>query len=303
MNKGFNSKEKFACFSLNSHYLRVDDEHPLELRVGLNDNGDKTLSFVGDFVPAKVRGSKVVDLKHFSNNGKVIVNFSLIDPAYEDLFYLFCNDVVDLGRTSHQPGGYEFILNRFEKWKGFGLSNRGTMSEHSIRGLLGELLFLLEVMVPRFGISNAILSWTGPDPAKKDFSYNDTWNEVKTYSKDTVTISSIDQLDSDQTGHLELYMFEKMSPTANQLSLKTVCDRILEHVVLETDKSLFMIKIANIGYCLEEYYDSFVYRLISHNSFIVDDNFPRLRRENLPTAIADLRYDLLVNSLEKYKEQ
>lgn len=78
------------------------------------------------------------------------------------------------------------------------------LSENEIRGLLGELIFLKENMFKKYQMNRSIISWQGCEKAHKDFEINAEWYEVKTIRQngDTVTISSIEQLDDEKDGKL-----------------------------------------------------------------------------------------------------
>ena len=56
-------EEKFAAIQGNSTYLRVSEDHPLELYLGLNDQGQKTLRFNGVFAPVKIVGNALLIIK------------------------------------------------------------------------------------------------------------------------------------------------------------------------------------------------------------------------------------------------
>ena len=93
-------------------------------------------------------------------------------------------------------------------------------------GLIGELLFLKNILFEKYGIEKSIEGWSGQDRTRKDFSYEDKWYEAKaiSFNKDTVAISSLEQLDSEISGELAIILLEKMSPsylgvTLNQLFL------------------------------------------------------------------------------------
>lgn len=297
----YNSKLKFNQFTLNSHYLRVDDKHPLELLIGLNDLGQKTIRFIGEFTKTKIKGTKTIEVNHFTLKGKFVLSFSLLDNDYVDLFYLFCNDLIDSSRDIVQDDGYTYLVNRYEKWRGFGSSSHKYLSENEIKGLIGELLFLKELLFDKYGISKSILGWTGTEPLKKDYSFDDYWFEIKAVTKDVVTISSIEQLDSDSIGFLILYYLEKLSSEATAVTINQVVNEILEMISIEQDKSLFILKLVQAGFYKEEYYDQFVYRKSKVEFFEVTDDFPRLSHDSLPSAISNVRYDLIINMLEKFK--
>ena len=302
MSNNFNSKEKFEVLNQNSHYLRVDDTHPLDILIGINDNGDKTIRYVGFFTKVKIKGTKSIEINHFVFKEKFILSFSLIDNEYEDLFYLFCNDLVDSSREISNEIGYTYLVNRFERWRSFSGLTRKYLSEAEVKGLIGELLFLNEELFPKFGTTKSIQGWTGSEPLKKDFSYDDTWYEVKAVSGDKVSISSIDQLDSDVNGFLILYSLEKLSSEANGVSLNKICDQIFDKLSLDQDRQLFLTKLIQANFYREEYYDQFVYANYKRTFYEVNSEFPRLNRDFLPDAIANAKYDLIINMLERFRK-
>jgi hypothetical protein len=63
------------------------------------------------------------------------------------------------------------------------------------------------------GVIDALRSWTGPDFNDRDFIFSDHWVEIKTksLSSDTITISSIEQLDVNEEGYIVVYSIDKTS--------------------------------------------------------------------------------------------
>ncbi|MBN3489922.1 PD-(D/E)XK motif protein [Acholeplasma equirhinis] len=297
----YDSKSKFNQFSLNAHYLRVDEFHPLELLIGLNENGQKTIRLKGKYNKTKLKSTRTIEVSHFMLNDDLILSFSLVDDDYEDLFYIFCNDLIDSSRLVSPNDGYTFIVNRYDRWRTFGSFNRKYLSENEIKGLLGELIFLKEVLARKYGISSAIEGWTGPEPLKKDFSFEDFWYEVKVANHDTVTISSLEQLDSENEGYMILYHLEKMSAEAKGLTLNTVVNEIFKMITLDNDRLNFIMKLASANFFRESYYDQFVFVNNRKGYFRINHKFPRLNRQDLPNAIADIKYELIINMLEKFK--
>ena len=55
-------REKIESIHTNSQYVRVNEEHPLELYLGKNDKGYPTLRFNGNFQPVKVLGNSILGL-------------------------------------------------------------------------------------------------------------------------------------------------------------------------------------------------------------------------------------------------
>lgn len=303
MKNKFNSKDKFKDITLNSHFLRVDETHPLDLFVGLNDEGQKTIRLRGDYEKANVKSSKIIKVTHFLSGGKLLLSFSLTDHGYEDLFYIFCNDLVDSSSEIENKNGYVFIVNRFDRWRTFGQTKREHLSENEIKGLIGELLLLKEVLFEKYGQSTAISGWTGTEKTKKDFYFNDLWYETKVTTTHSISISSFEQLESNTEGRLVVIRLEKLSPEGKGITLNNLIKSIEKEIELRDDLNEYIFKIYNTKYVYSDYYDNFIYEYKDLNQYKVDKTFPILRREAVPTAIDEVNYTLLLNLIEEHLEE
>lgn len=303
MKNSFNSKEKFKEITLNSHFLRVNETHPLDLFVGLNDEGQKTIRLRGHYEKANVKSSKIIKVTHFLSDGKLLLSFSLTDHSYEDLFYVFCNDLVDSSYEIETINGYIFIVNRFDRWRTFGQTKREHLSENEIKGLIGELLLLKEVLFNKYGQSVSIRGWTGTEKTKKDFYFSDLWYETKVTTTNAISISSFEQLESNTEGKLAVIRLEKMSPEGKGITLNSLIKSIENQIELRDDLNEYIFKIYNAKYVYSDYYDNYIYEFKDLFLYKVDNNFPILRRESVPAAIDEVNYTLLLNLIEEHLEE
>ncbi len=301
MNK-FNCLDIFNKVTSKSSYYRIPDEYSLNIRLGRDDSGNQCIRLIGKFQKKKVKSTKNIDVSFYSLADENIISFSLLNSYYQDIFYLFCNDLVEYSKHIQIEQGFQYIINRYEKWRVFSSSKREYLSENEIKGLIGELLFLKTYAFSTYGQSKAIEGWTGPEPTKKDFIYENTWYEIKAATNNQVTINSIDQLSSTIDGHLVVYSFEKLSPVSLELSLTRLSTEIISSIQFDTDKEIFTSKLIEAGYYGEDYYDNFVYHLKSSNSYLVNNNFPKLDRNFLNNAIIDAKYTLDLLLLSKHLE-
>lgn len=285
----------------------VDESHPLKLYVGIDEEGRYALEYMGSFVHNKnVKSSKLIEINHYkmSKDERSIV-LSLTDTSCLREFCIFCNDLVDstskLSKFSKK--GYETLCNLYFTWQKMFKSHSEILSEHEIKGLIGELLFLKDEMFPLWGISNSISSWTGPDASKKDFSIENTWYEIKTieYGKKTVGISSLEQLESLVDGVLVVYQLEKMSSGFNGITLNNLINEILHMVSLLPDKQLFIDKLHKVGFSFSDVYDEYVYDKRELSKYRVNESFPKLVKNRVPQAIAKAAYEITLSEIIKYK--
>ena len=295
--------KKLLSIENNSQYLRVSDVHPLELYLGKSENGLYTLRFNGNFAPQKIAGSKVIEIKQIQTSQGKSLLFSLISNEFFPLFCDFCADLIT--NTENYKGGnaYIDIINRYNQWKKMFYTSSNILNENEILGLIGELLFLRDFAMKKYGVTNGLNGWSGPEPTHKDFSFNQNWFEIKSLNsfRNSVQISSIEQLDGDGTGYLVVYKMEKMSPNFDGLSLNKLVRQILDSIELDSDKDLFIEKLKKVGYSYNDSYDCSVYNLITKDSFIVNDDFPRFRASQLPKGIGKIQYEILLPLIEKFK--
>ncbi len=297
-------REKIESIHTNSQYVRVNEEHPLELYLGKNDKGYPTLRFNGNFQPVKVLGNSILEIKQVKTSTYYSLLFSFTSEDNQSLFYNFCEDIINQTANYSGNDGYTEIVNRYTQWKKMFYGSSKLLSENEVLGLIGELLFLKDFAFRVYGISTGLNGWSGPEPTHKDFSFDNNWYEIKTINsfKNSVSISSLEQLDSEFDGHLIVYTMEKMSPSFNGVKLNALVASINEIITLDTDKDVFFEKLKQVGYAYSEVYDNYVYNFISKLQYIVKDDFPRLKAKNMPQGIGKVQYEIFLSMIENYKE-
>ena len=297
-------KEKLEAVQKPSQYIRVNAIHPLELYLGKNEKGYSTLRYNGNFNPIKVLGTNLIEIKQVktSNYNSILFSFSSNDDF--TIFCHFCEDIINNTENYKGNDGYKEIVNRYNQWKKMFTGSSKVLTENEVLGLLGELLFLKDVAIPTYGVTDGLNSWSGPEPTHKDFSYKTEWYEIKSINtfKDSVSISSLEQLDSDLDGRLIIYSFEKMSPSFTGISLNKLVAEILNELTFDTDKDIFITKLKQASYSYNEIYDNYVFNLIKKESYLVNDKFPRIKSNNLQKGIVKVKYEILLSLIERNKE-
>lgn len=300
-----NIKERLAEFKEPNYFSRVDNSHILELYIGVDESGRKSIELRSKFSPRKLIGTSSIDVNQYKKRNYNILRFSLKDSDISGLFYTFCEDLIDQTRNlKTESEGYIAIINRYHQWKKmFVSSKKDFLTEPEIMGLVGEILFLRDELANRIGLLNALKSWSGQELTHKDFSYNDQWFEVKTIHRASlsVKISSLEQLESKNEGELDVYSFEKMSSAYKGITLNKIIVETADMFEDESQKNDFWTKVALQGYEYNDYYDDFVFQLCNHWKYRVDEKFPKLTRSNICPAISKASYDLLLSELDEFK--
>ncbi len=297
--------ERYKEFNKANYFSRVDVDHILELYIGLDEKNHKAIELRASFSPKKVSGTASIEVNQYSKHQYNTIRFSLCNEEMSGLFFTFCDDLIEQTRLLKENSqGYQTICNRFFQWKKMFVSIKGNLlTEPEIMGLIGEILFLRGNLSERIGIENALRGWSGQELTHKDFSYNDSWYEVKAVSrgKPSVKISSLEQLASDKEGELVVYSLEKMSEAYKGITLNKLILDTVKLFSAQEDKDDFMAKNSLHGYEYNNYYDSLVYEVSSVVRYRVNNNFPKLTKQNVPKEITKASYEILMAEIKDYE--
>lgn len=298
-------KELFSKFENANYFSRVDNVHPLELHIGLDEKGRKAIELRSQYTPRKVTGTSAIEVNQYKKTEYNTIRFSLCDEEISGLFYKFCDDLIEQTRlVKEKSEGYTAIISRFFQWKKMFVSSKNYfLTEPEIMGLIGEILVMRGYLAKRIGLMNALESWSGQELTHKDFSFEDTWLESKAISRGapSVKISSLEQLDSDVDGELVVHSLEKMSTAYNGITLNRLILETRNMFQPGEEQDAFMAKVALQGYEYNNYYDDFVYEISNFKRFTVNDVFPKLTPRDLPTAIRKASYEISLVELGAFE--
>lgn len=288
------------------HFVRIGENKNISLYIGRDDDARYSFDFRGNFKPGRIPSSDVIDVGQYKNETELTLRFSLDNGELLEYFCIFCQDLLESTKAIiDDETAYKTLRARYFSWRQLFKPDKGKLTETEIMGLIGELLFLQSRLFPEKGIDKAIESWTGIEKAHKDFSFDDVWYEIKTinFGKESVRISSLEQLDSDVDGHLAVYTLEKMSPSFNGIKLNELVTSIISQLENATQKELFMDKLNLYGFDFSPEYDQWVFSLRDFSIYFVAVNdFPRISRTMIPEAVTKVTYEILLNEIQQYKE-
>ncbi|MGP1453771.1 MAG: PD-(D/E)XK motif protein [Segatella oris] len=288
------------------HFIRFGDNRHLSLYIGRDDDARYSFDFRGKYKPVRISSSDVIAVEQYKKDGDLLtLRFSLENNDLLEYFYTFCQDLLDSVKvTSDDETAYHTLRSRYYSWRQLFRPDNTRLTEAEIMGLIGELLFMKDYMIPKRGIDVALESWMGPEKTHKDFSDKQDWFEVKTinFGKESVRISSIEQLDSDIDGTLVVYELEKMSPSFEGIRINQIVNSIIALLVNAHQRETFMSKLQLFGFNFSNENDNLVFALKNMYKYKVDTkDFPRLHRSLLPNAITRAQYELLLTEIELFK--
>ena len=298
---------KFSNQSGSNAFLRIDNTHMLDVYVGFDTNSNYSIMLISDIEPTKLVSSAIITIEAFQRKDlRWSTVMSLVQTQYLDLFYQVCYDLIESSRV-HQSSitGQSFFFERYKKWQNLLKRNRkGLLSNQEIKGLIGELYFLKNILFKNLSYIDAIESWTGPEKLKQDFILEDIWFEIKstTSSSSSVRISSIEQLDIKKSGYLVVLELDKTSSLDHEkITLNMMYEEICSLLDTEQIRVDFDNKLFDFGYINRKEYDNETYRFININYYIVNESFPRLSKEKIPSEIIEALYELSLSGIERYR--
>ena len=296
-------EEIFRANSESGKYVRVSSEHPIELYIGINNDGLRTLRFNGTFNPIKtIKSTDYIKVSQFSYNNQFSILFSCIQTQDYSLFNSFCEDMINCTKSVIDEQAYYILLDRYNLWLKTFKRSRELLDESQIMGLIAELMFLNDICFEKYGQEKAINGWSGPDKLHKDFYYDKEWFEVKGIlkGKKTVKISSIEQLDGNSNGNLCIMELDKIGTEGKGISLNNLIQEIYEKINIDLLREMFVNKLQKIGYYPSDEYNSYVYDVSKFKLYKISKKFPALKRDNIPKEIVSASYELDLNMLKGF---
>lgn len=296
--------EKFNLGKKDNSFRRINEYHSIDIFIGYDVQGNPTIAIRGKRNKHKIISAKYIEVRIGNENDNLaLLSFSLLDMSMFNIFIQFCDDIIYSTLNDKIETVLDKVIDRWESWKRmFRNINREILSEQSIKGLIGELLFLDKYMIERYGSNIAIKSWTGPQLAYKDFEMEDLWYEIKTVTSNalTVKISSIQQLDSELEGYLVVINLDKNNNMKNIVSLNNLIEQIKEKIINIDDRLLFLSKLLEIGYEYNDQYDNYSYILKDINFYMVNDDFPKIKKSDLKKGIVNANYEISLQYIDKF---
>lgn len=293
----------------------VGFEHPLKLYWGRDVHGRYLFIYkaLPDGLPKKKSLPNLEGIAtHIIESEPKKLVLLLNDTSNWELFHALCSDLVrSTEKIEDGLTASSVLLRRLNRWQEFLKKPRsGLLSMESIKGLLGELIYLSEHVAPVFGFDKAVDFWKGPEGAPQDFAVNNTAVEIKCQSgssKPYVRISSVEQLEPQlPEGFLTVFTIataekdEKLKFTLNTI----VADiRVALQTASDSASDRFEDLLYLAGYITTEAYDDYEFNTIAVKSFRLTDGFPRLLVSDVPIGVDAITYNLSIEACSDFESK
>ncbi len=289
------------------HRLFLNDER---FWVSMNEEG-QLLFFIHDhstgklYPPESLAGVKLELTQYANESRRLVCTLTSSDVETQSKFCLVTKDIAY--KCSGITGStlFDKTIELISSWANFLKPQRTGLSESEYVGLWGELFTLSNIILTNHTATDAVRFWVGPEGKKQDFTLNNIAIEVKTtFSSEArkITISSLEQLDKITERLYILHLIANPSTEPFSYSLRDLYEKFEQAIGPDLScELLFLQKISGLyGKATERQLNS-KNTLIAQTTYEVTDSFPCLRREDVPTSIANLKYDLLVSSIREHE--
>jgi hypothetical protein len=294
---------------------RASSTHPLDFFRGRNHAGQYIFALTASDgcrdlpKPPRLNGIDVSVERRRGDGARLVL--TLNDRDQFDIFRALAGHLLDA--TADHPNGADgsglrLVLRRLADWHNMLRRRReGLLTTEEIIGLVGELLFMRDQVMPRVGLAGSVAAWRGAHRDEQDFAIGAWQIEVKTQlstSDHRLLISSEAQLDTAGSRLLLCHQGVSRAPAScASVSLNALIidltHRLTEAGPLVVEQ--FEAALEACSYSQREEYDEPAWVLTDRQLFEVRDDFPRLTPSMLPAGVHGVTYSILLSSCKGFE--
>lgn len=237
--------------------------------------------------------------------GHIGIAVNLLDHTFDDLFAAFAAEILSAISASATPEQAVQAINRcIARWRRFVESGRRTLTDEEARGLIGELVVLGRT-ARRIGLLDALSAWRAPFDSIRDFEFESSSLEVKSYQVQTgpsLRINDPAQLEPSPGRPLHLCAV-RLAPTDIGRTLPEVI-QVLADMYSSQPGSIAQLEeaLASYGY-LRSQARTFTdrYSIGPVTVFAVDNGFPRIRPDDVPAGVEEVRFAIPIGAIAHFE--
>ncbi|MES2443979.1 MAG: PD-(D/E)XK motif protein [Pseudomonadota bacterium] len=260
----------------------------------------------GDHIPT-CRGVRMVH--EVTEEPRTVLRIALEDDRLLEIFAVMSADLI--GAVSSEPSvatALRRCIDRLCMWQGlFERVPAEGLSEERQRGMLGELMILESLLLPRLDALAAVEAWTGPDPKHQDFIRSGLAIEVKTSLAKRharIMIANEKQLDERPHDALLLAYLPLDESASRGTSLPMAVERLRDLVGQDPAAAMALDDRLLLGGYLDVHaplYQRNRWQASDARFFRVEGDFPRLTEATLPRGVGDIQYSIIADDLGAYE--
>ncbi|MAM76287.1 PD-(D/E)XK motif protein [uncultured Tistrella sp.] len=289
-------------------HRRVDDLHPLDLYAEFEPPAHPGLVLFCPVRPPEPRQMKAIAIERGQRpDGRWWLRLSLHEPSLRAVFAGLSQDIIAFTRSGvSAETAPATILGRVERWRALLEGDRGGLSASELRGLIGELL-VLQSLLERYPMIEAVSSWNGPLGSPQDFMLPDGQRiEVKTIrpDADAFRVNGLGQLDPG-TDPMELRLFrlaDASLETEGAMTATAIIDSLRGQLEREPRAlNEFDSRLAAVRWHDHPRHGEYAVRLAGAHCYRVADGFPRIAAADVPVGIDDVNYLVVLSAARDFE--
>lgn len=246
-----------------------------------------------------------IEVSLFKDNSFLDSKFLLIqlvnrESRVRDIFAAICENIANtIQSAASEKEAVKLVISQMRKWQDlFSKKVKNTLSIQEQQGLFGELFFLQKMVSSSMSTVCAVRSWVGPNMAPQDFQ-GELWSvEVKTIAANKFPIVSINgELQLDETPIEKLYLYNLVVDIVpvDGKNLPELVDELRDSLSQDINAlNLFENKLIYYGYFDIDVnaYKERRYQVRKENYYIVQGEFPRIKKDDLLLGVSDVKYTI-----------
>ena len=287
----------------------INPDWNIKVYKGNNKAGNRIYFIISSLEPKSLLSTKLIDVEKlydFSRNEwSLLFTLKSNSNSSLDMFKYIFKDILNyVNFNISERKSLVDLCTRYEHWQQLLSRLPDSFGRLKQQGLLAELLVLRDNLIPKYGLEKALEMWQGPKGAKQDFILPESWIEVKSinFGKREIHISSLEQLDSPISyGELSVVTLQESNAyDSSAICLSTVIDEIESEINDDLIAIDFKEKLLLVGYGQNKENELY-FRVCDIESYRVNEEFPKIKRNDISTAITKVSYTLNLEAISNFK--
>lgn len=220
-----------------------------------------------------------------------------------NIFAAICGNIANIIlHIKTERDAVKLVISQMRRWQElFSKKLKNTLSIQEQQGLFGELSFLQKLICSPIENVYSIETWVGPNRAPQDFQGESWALEVKTITSQKFPIVSINgelQLDETPIEKLFLYNLVVEIVPVNGKNLPELIGELRDSLSQnENALNQFENKLIYYGYFNidADAYKDRRYHIRKENYYLVQGEFPRIKKSDLLLGVRDVRYTITLD--------
>jgi len=287
----------------------INPDWNIKVYKGNNKTGNRIYFIISSLEPKSLISTKLIDVEklydYSRNEWSLLFTLKSNSNSSLDMFkYIFKDILNSVNFNISERKSLVDLCTRYEHWQQLLSRLPDSFGRLKQQGLLAELLVLRDNLIPNYGVDKALEMWQGPKGAKQDFILPESWIEVKSTNlgKREIHISSLEQLDSPISyGELSVVKLQESNAyDSSAICLSTVIDEIESEINDDLIAIDFKEKLLLVGYGQNKENELY-FRVCDIESYRVNEEFPKIKRNDISTAITKVSYTLNLEAISNFK--